>query len=148
MAARGGLAGYLTVLEDAFTYVPLDSIVWGILKSGDIADIVAALAPRPVARSGLVNGRNTLVEGAEIENTFNPAKPGLPVGGRRNPVDVWHRIAEYGGLVDCGTEVTLRTSTVLGGPYLIDRVGVACLDHGPLFHNGLDPPSTGAQPRL
>jgi pimeloyl-ACP methyl ester carboxylesterase len=74
VAARGGLAGYLTVLEDAFTYVPMDSIVWGILKSGDIADIAAALAPRPVALSGLVNGRNILVEGAEIEKAFDPAK--------------------------------------------------------------------------
>ncbi len=64
VAARGGLTGYLSVLEDAFTYVPLDAIVLGILKAGDIPDIAAAVAPRPVLLEGQVNGRNIRVAAA------------------------------------------------------------------------------------
>jgi cephalosporin-C deacetylase-like acetyl esterase len=64
VAARGGLASYLSVLEDAFTYVPLDDIVLGIVKAGDISDWVSAIAPRPVLLAGQVNGRNILVDTA------------------------------------------------------------------------------------
>lgn len=72
--ARGGLYAYLSVLENAHTYVPMEAIVSGILKSGDIADIVGGLAPRPVALSHLVGGRNVRVGGAELENEFATAR--------------------------------------------------------------------------
>ena len=58
VAARGALAGYMTMLESPYTYVPSDLIVWGMLKVGDISDITAAIAPRPVLLSRLVDGRN------------------------------------------------------------------------------------------
>jgi cephalosporin-C deacetylase-like acetyl esterase len=74
VAARGGLAGYLSVLEDAFTYTPMDVIGWGILKAGDIADIASALVPRPVMLSNLVGGRNIRVPPAELKKTFEPAQ--------------------------------------------------------------------------
>ena len=61
VAARGGLAGYQTVLDDAFTYVPMDVIVHGILKYADIPDIAADIAPRPVLMDRMVNGRNIAV---------------------------------------------------------------------------------------
>jgi hypothetical protein len=64
VAARGGLASYLSVLEDAFTYVPLDAIVLGIVKAGDISDVVSAIAPRSVLVGRQVNGRNILVDDA------------------------------------------------------------------------------------
>jgi hypothetical protein len=74
VAARGGLAGYLTMLEHAFTYVPIEDIVLGILKAGDIADIVAALAPRPLLLDGMVNGRNIPVEPSALERIFEPSR--------------------------------------------------------------------------
>jgi hypothetical protein len=58
VAARRGLASFLSVLEDRFAYVPLDAIVPGILEAGDLPDIVAAIAPRPVLIQAAVDGRN------------------------------------------------------------------------------------------
>src|SRR5262249_30976709 len=53
VVATGGLAGYLTVLESAFTYVPMEDVLLGVLRTGDIADIAAALAPRPLVLEAL-----------------------------------------------------------------------------------------------
>jgi hypothetical protein len=74
VAARGGLAGYLTVLEHPFTYVPMEDIILGILKVGDIADIAAALAPRPLLLDGMVNGRNIPIEGPAMERILDPLR--------------------------------------------------------------------------
>jgi hypothetical protein len=74
VAARGGLAGYLTVLENAFAYIPNEDVILGVLKAGDVADIAAALAPRPLLMEGLVNGRNILVEESVLRRTLEPAR--------------------------------------------------------------------------
>src|SRR5262249_3473591 len=74
VAARGGLAGYLTVLENAFAYIPIEDVVAGILKTGDVADIAAALAPRPLTMDAPVNGRNIRVEETALAQTFGSAK--------------------------------------------------------------------------
>jgi hypothetical protein len=66
-AVRGGLVSFLSVLEDRFCYVPLDVIVPGILEAGDIPDMLAALAPRPVRLQALVDGRNRPVPSAGPE---------------------------------------------------------------------------------
>jgi hypothetical protein len=58
VAARRGLTSYLSVLSDRFTYVPLDVIVPGMLEAGDIPDIAASLAPRPLLAGASVDGRN------------------------------------------------------------------------------------------
>lgn len=63
IAVRGGLASYLSILDDAFTYVPGDIVVPGILEVGDISDIVAALSPRATLFESLVDGRNRRVQG-------------------------------------------------------------------------------------
>ena len=60
VAARGGLAGYLSMFNDAFAYVPEDVVVPGILEVGDLSDIAAALAPRPLMLEGLVDAKNRL----------------------------------------------------------------------------------------
>jgi dienelactone hydrolase len=67
VGARGGLVSFLSVLEDRFCYVPLDVIVPGILQAGDVPDMTAALAPRPVRLDGLVDGRNRPVKGVMLE---------------------------------------------------------------------------------
>ena len=65
VAARGGLVSYLSVLGDRFCYVPQDVIVPGVLEAADLADVVAALAPRDVLIEGLVDGRNRAVDAPE-----------------------------------------------------------------------------------
>jgi len=42
-------------------------------KLGDIADITAALAPRPVLLNAMVNGRNELVGDTDLQREFSPA---------------------------------------------------------------------------
>ncbi len=61
VCARGGLVGYASLLESPFVYVPHDAIVPGALTAGDLNDVAAALAPRPLRLEGLVNGLNQLV---------------------------------------------------------------------------------------
>jgi hypothetical protein len=63
IAAQGGLTSYLSVLDNAFTYTPMDAIVLGLLKVADVADIIAALEPRPVLYERVVDGRNVAVPG-------------------------------------------------------------------------------------
>jgi cephalosporin-C deacetylase-like acetyl esterase len=58
VVARRGLVSFLSVLDDRFLYVPLDVIVPGILEVGDLPDIGAAIAPRPVLMQAPVDGRN------------------------------------------------------------------------------------------
>jgi hypothetical protein len=61
---RGGLISYRSVLQDRFCYVPLDVIVPGILENADLADVVAALAPRAVLLESPVDGKDRTVAAA------------------------------------------------------------------------------------
>lgn len=63
VAVRGGLASYLSLLEDSFTYVPGDIIIPGILEAGDISDVVATLPPGTILFESLVDGRNRRLQG-------------------------------------------------------------------------------------
>jgi hypothetical protein len=69
---RRGLASYLSILEDRFTYVPEDIIVPGILEDGDIADAAAALAPRSLLLDGLVDGRNRAIPEQDLRHQMDP----------------------------------------------------------------------------
>ena len=71
IAVHGGLASYLSVCDDYFTYVPADVIVPGILEVGDIADLAAALVPRSLLLAGLVDGRDHLLQDAEVHQQFS-----------------------------------------------------------------------------
>ncbi len=73
VAAQGGLAGYLTILDDAFTYTPIDVTVHGILQAGDLADVAAALAPRALLAAGLVDGRNIRLDRPDRDRIWRPA---------------------------------------------------------------------------
>lgn len=56
--ARGGLVSYESLLASPFLYVPHDVLVPGVLAAGDVSDVTAALAPRPVRYVGAVDGLN------------------------------------------------------------------------------------------
>src|SRR5262249_37160640 len=58
---QGGLVGYHTLLHSPFCYVPHDVIVPGALTAGDLSDVAAALAPRALRLTGLVDGLNRRV---------------------------------------------------------------------------------------
>jgi hypothetical protein len=72
VAVRGGLVSFSSVLDSNFTYVPQDVIVPGILEVGDIPDIAAALAPRPLLLTGIVDGVDRLIPQSELHEQFQP----------------------------------------------------------------------------
>jgi cephalosporin-C deacetylase-like acetyl esterase len=72
--ARGGLSGFESVLRDGFCYIPHDVVIPGVLTAGDLSDVAAALAPRPVRLEGLVDGLNRGVPVSEAESEFAPAR--------------------------------------------------------------------------
>jgi cephalosporin-C deacetylase-like acetyl esterase len=72
--ARGGLAGYQALLHGYFCYVPHDAVVPGALTAGDLGDVAAMCAPRPVRLEGLVDGLNRKVESEALAQAFEPAR--------------------------------------------------------------------------
>jgi hypothetical protein len=70
VAARGGLASYLSVVEHAFAYIPLDAVVPGMLQIADLVDIAVAQAPRPLLLEGLVDGRNARLTSSELTGSL------------------------------------------------------------------------------
>jgi len=80
VAVRRGLIGYLSVLEDCFAYVPLDTVVPGILEVGDLADVAANLSPRPLLLEGPVDGRNRLVPDTRLRTLLAPVYEAYPGG--------------------------------------------------------------------
>jgi hypothetical protein len=87
---RGGLSGYHSLLQGPFCYVPRDAAVPGALTAGDLCDVVAALAPRPLRLEALVDGLNREVPASMLFQTQGPvlatyralgAEARLQVGG-------------------------------------------------------------------
>jgi cephalosporin-C deacetylase-like acetyl esterase len=70
---RGGLDGYKSILNSQFIYVPHDIIIPGALTAGDLCDVAAALAPRPIRLEGLVDGLNRRVKADDLTKTYQPA---------------------------------------------------------------------------
>lgn len=80
---HGGLTGFHDVLASPFCYLPHDVVIPGVLTTGDLCDVAAAIAPRPLRLNGLVNGRNqrqalpqAQKQYAETTNAYRRAKAG------------------------------------------------------------------------
>lgn len=58
---HGGLVSYGSILQSPYCYLPHDCIVPGALTAGDLSDVAAALAPRPLRLGSLVDGLNRSV---------------------------------------------------------------------------------------
>src|SRR5262249_25229620 len=71
---RGGLAPFAFLLQGQFLWVPHDAVVPGALTAGDLADVAAALAPRPLLLDGLVDGLNRRVSAEPVRQSFEPAR--------------------------------------------------------------------------
>ena len=72
IAVRNGLVSYTSILDDAFLYVPADVTIPGFLELGDIADVEAALAPRPMILEDLIDGKNHLISTGNIRQDLAP----------------------------------------------------------------------------
>jgi dienelactone hydrolase len=71
--ARGALTGFESVLQGQFCYIPHDVIIPGVLTVGDLCDVAAALAPRPVRLEGLVDGLNRRADLKTVASEYEPA---------------------------------------------------------------------------
>jgi len=71
--ARGTFASFRSLLESQFLYVPHDSVVPGALTVGDVADIAAALAPRPLLVECPMDGLNRALPSDTSAVAFAPA---------------------------------------------------------------------------
>jgi hypothetical protein len=67
VAVRGGLSGYLSILEDPFVYLPSDVIVPDSAGAGDLDDVAAVIEPRSVLLHSLIDGRNRPVGGPPVK---------------------------------------------------------------------------------
>jgi cephalosporin-C deacetylase-like acetyl esterase len=70
VSVSGALVGYEAILEDAFSYVPGDVIVPGILQVGDLPDVMAAIAPRPLLLQRLIDGKNRIVPAISLRDSL------------------------------------------------------------------------------
>lgn len=68
--AHGGIVSYLSVLESPFVQLPHDCVVPGVFETGDLPELVAALAPRPLRLEGLVDGVNRIVTADKLKATY------------------------------------------------------------------------------
>jgi dienelactone hydrolase len=73
---HGGLTGYQSLLDSPFIYVPHDVIIPGVLTAGDLEDVAAALAPRPLRLEALVDGLNRRATQAEARAALEIARKG------------------------------------------------------------------------
>jgi hypothetical protein len=72
IAVRNGLASYASILDDAFAYIPADITVPGFLEAGDIADVEASLAPKPVLLENMIDAKNRLVSPTDLRQQLDP----------------------------------------------------------------------------
>jgi hypothetical protein len=86
---RNGLVSYQSVLASRFVQVPHDCIVPGILREGDLADLVAALAPREVRLGQLVDGNGRAVDAAAVKAAYEPAIRTYTAAGVENRLEFW-----------------------------------------------------------
>lgn len=71
---RGGLVSYASVLASPFCHVPHDALVPGALQQGDLGDVIAGLAPRPVRLDTLVTGLNQPATAEAMQAALAPAR--------------------------------------------------------------------------
>ncbi len=69
---HGGLSGYLSVLDSPHVYIPHDVVIPGALTAGDLCDVAAALAPRPLCLANLVDGLNRRTPIEATRRTYQP----------------------------------------------------------------------------
>ena len=73
-ACAGASTGFESLLEGQFLYVPHDALIPGALTAGDLSDVAASLAPRPLRMEGLVDGLDRAVGAVEMARVMEPAR--------------------------------------------------------------------------
>jgi dienelactone hydrolase len=85
---RGGLSAYASVLRSPFCYLPYDVVVPGALTAGDLDDVAAALAPRPLRLGDLRDGLNRRVTGKALAEATRRVGEGYKEAGAEKALEV------------------------------------------------------------
>jgi dienelactone hydrolase len=72
--ARGCLTGFDSLLKSPFIYVPHDALIPGALTAGDLCDVAAALAPRPLWMEAPVDGLDRPVKADALARIMEPVR--------------------------------------------------------------------------
>jgi hypothetical protein len=78
---RGGLSDFLSVLQEQFVYLPQDAVIPGVLRAGDLCDVAAAMAPRPLLLDSLVDGLNRPRSAKALRKLYLPALESYRLAG-------------------------------------------------------------------
>ncbi len=70
---HGGLTGFQDALTSPFCYLPHDVVIPGVLTSGDMCDVAAAIAPRRLRLDSLVDGSNRRESIEQVRRTYEAA---------------------------------------------------------------------------
>ncbi len=96
VSITGGLNEYQSVLTHFAVLIPHDATVPGSLTSGDLCDIAASLAPRPLRLAALVDHLNRPVSTADMQRAFAPtvrayseSPQALSIGDERSSSAEW-----------------------------------------------------------
>jgi dienelactone hydrolase len=91
ISGSGGLVSQRSVLDHPYVYLPHDAIVPGALTAGDISDIAAVVAPRPVRLDRMVTGVNRLATSDEMASEWPVERrgPGLTLAASSNDWLTW-----------------------------------------------------------
>ena len=100
VVARGGLVSYRSVLDSPFVHVPHDALPVNVFRAGDLPDVWAHLAPKPLRLEGLVDGTNRRVTGKKLAKDTGPGHGGLQERRARREGGLHAR--RGAGEVDCG----------------------------------------------
>jgi len=73
VAVRGGLSDFRSALDGPCVTIPCDVVVPGALAAGDLPDLAAALAPRPLRLDALVDGLNRRLPAARLADVYRLA---------------------------------------------------------------------------
>jgi hypothetical protein len=68
--AQNGLAGFKSVLESPFVYLPHDAVIPAWRYAGDLCDLASWLAPRPLRIEGPVDGLNRGLSADALKKTY------------------------------------------------------------------------------
>lgn len=92
LALLNGLATYRSLLEQE-QYLPryVPSVVAGAIATYDLPDLVAALAPRKVWLSGVVNGAGQPIDALELERMYSTKAKHVTIVGESDKLAEWFR---------------------------------------------------------
>jgi len=85
---RGGLSDLMSVVSEQLVYIPPDAVIPGVLTIGDLPDLAAASAPRPLRMDGLVDGFNRVRTAAEVRDVYRPARQNYSSAGAADRLNI------------------------------------------------------------